>query len=208
MTPSVANDLLPPMNQVFVDFENVQDVDLSVIGSKGMSFTFLLGANQTKLKTDLVEKLIEHAAAIQMVRLSSSGKNALDFALAYYLGRAVLADPGAHFHVISKDTGFDSLIGHLKSRNIRARRHKDFTTLPHAAGKPTPAPQVDPLVRVLEHIRKNATNRPKRKKTLTRHVLGLLGKEATEESASAVILELCKTGNLILDEKDAVTYRF
>lgn len=77
------------MNHVFVDFENVHQVDLSLIGAKSVSFTLMVGAKQAKLDSDLVEKLMAHSSSIQLVKLKSSGKNALDFALAYYLGRKV-----------------------------------------------------------------------------------------------------------------------
>lgn len=111
------------MNHVFVDFENVHQVDLSLIGAKSVSFTLMVGPKQTKLDTDLVEKLMEHSASVQLVKLTSSGRNALDFALAYYLGRAVLADPTGYFHLIAKDGGYDPLIEHLRTRHIHVRRH-------------------------------------------------------------------------------------
>jgi len=111
------------MNHVFVDFENVHQVDLTLIGAKSVSFTLMVGAKQTKLDSDLVEKLMAHASSVQLVKLMSSGKNALDFTLAYSLGRAAFADPKACFHIVSKDGGFDPLIDHLRSRHIKAHRH-------------------------------------------------------------------------------------
>src|SRR3954471_10219744 len=102
-----ATHLPLPLNHVFVDFENVHTVDLSVIGSKAVSFTLLVGLRQTKLDVSLVEKLFEHAVSVQLVRLTSAGKNALDFTLAYYVGRAVAADPTGFFHIVSRDTGYD-----------------------------------------------------------------------------------------------------
>jgi PIN domain len=125
-TPS---PVAPPMNHVFVDFENVQHVDLSLIGAKSVSFTLMVGPKQTKLDSDLVEKLMAHSASVQLVKLKSSGKNALDFALAYYLGRAALANPSAYFHIISKDGGFDPLIEHLRSRHIHVYRHASCAEL-------------------------------------------------------------------------------
>lgn len=119
-TPS---PVAPPMNHVFVDFENVHQVDLTLIGSKSVSFTLMVGAKQTKMDSDLVEKLMAHSSSVQLVKLNSSGKNALDFALAYYLGRAALADPTGYFHIVSKDGGFDPLIEHLRSRRIHVYRH-------------------------------------------------------------------------------------
>ncbi len=111
------------MNHVLVDFENVHEVDLTLIGARSVSFTLMVGAKQTKLDSDLVEQLMTHASSVQLVKLKSNGRNALDFALAYYLGRAVLVDPTAYFHIISKDGGFEPLIEHLRARHIRVQRH-------------------------------------------------------------------------------------
>ena len=66
--------LAAPMNHVFVDYENVHQVDLSLIGAKSVSFTLMVGAKQTKLDTDLVERMIEHASSVRLVKLKSSGK--------------------------------------------------------------------------------------------------------------------------------------
>lgn len=195
------------MNHVFVDFENIHQVDLAVIGSKAVCFTLLLGARQTKLDAVLVEKLMERAASAQLVRLTSSGRNALDFALAYYVGRAVMADPTGYFHIVSKDTGYDPLVEHLRSRHIHVRRHDDFTTLTFSGPtKPPSAPPEDLLTRVLDHLRKNTSNRPKRRKTLVSHLLALAGKTATEADVMKLIESLRKAGHLSLGDKDAVTY--
>lgn len=125
-TPS---PIAPPMNHVFVDFENVHQVDLSLIGAKSVSFTLMVGPKQSKLDSDLVEKLMAHSASVQLVKLKSTGKNALDFALAYYLGRAALADPTGYFHIVSKDGGFDPLIEHLRARHIHVYRHASCADL-------------------------------------------------------------------------------
>jgi hypothetical protein len=207
-------ELPPPLNHVFVDFENVHQVDAAVIGAKTVSFTLLLGAKQTKLDAGLVEKLMEHAATVQLIRLTSSGKNALDFALAYYVGRAVSANPAVFIHIISRDTGFDPLIEHLRSRHIHARRHDSFATLTFSgtAKAATVAPKVetavqkDPLIRVLESLRKNITNRPKKKKTLLSHLKSTLGKDATEAEAANLLELLRDAGHLSIGDKDAVTY--
>jgi hypothetical protein len=155
----------------------------------------------------LVEKLMEHAASVQLVRLTSSGRNALDFALSYYLGRAVLADPTAYFHVVSGDKGYDPLIEHLRSRHIHARRHDDFTTLTFSGPTRAPtAPPEDLLPRVLEHLKKNTANRPKRKATLISHLRALAGKMATEADVVKLIETLQEAGHISFGEKDAVTY--
>jgi hypothetical protein len=51
-----------------------------------------------------MQRLGEHA---RYVRIGGTGRNALDFHLAFYLGELVQRDPGGVFRVVSKDGGFD-----------------------------------------------------------------------------------------------------
>lgn len=201
-------------------------VDLTILGSKAANFTLLLGPRQTKLDVALVEKLLAHAASVQLVRLASGGRNALDFTLVYYVGRAVAADPAGYFHIISKDTGYDPLIEHLQSRNIHAQRHNNFTTLPFAAPagqptfntpaatKPKSAPKSKAPVfslderetQVLEHLRKTTTTRPRKENKLLSFLIAYLGHKITETEAMNIVKNLSRTGHLTIGEKGAVTY--
>ncbi len=234
MNPVANTELPSPINHVFVDFENVQDIDLGVIGTKAVSFTLLLGPRQTKLDVPLVEKLLAHAGSVQLLRLASPGKNALDFTLAYYLGRAVLADPTGFFHIVSKDAGFNPLVDHLRSKHVRARRHDSFATLtfagssklsattpPAPASKPKPsaakpkvsaAPKVHLSVldereaQLLEHLRKPTTTRPRSEKKLLSFLIAYFGQKLTEAEALDLIHHLSQAGHLVIDERGAVTY--
>lgn len=211
MSSNAHLEMRPPVNYVFVDYENVHDVDLSLVGNKAVYLTLLLGPRQSKLDAELVEKLVAHASAVQLVRLTSAAKNALDFALSYYLGKAVQADPNAFFHIVSKDAGFDPLIEHLQSRHVKARRHEDyaaltFTSSPKAAA--APATPEDFQTRAIAHLQKNSNNRPKRKKTLLSHLAALSGKTAPEMEIDALVANLCKAGHLSIGETGAVTYHF
>lgn len=221
------NDLPPPVNHVFVDYENVHTVDPAIIGSKTVHVTLLLGARNTKLDATVVEKLMQHAATVEMIRLTSSGRNALDFALAYYVGRAVLADPSGYFHIVAKDKGYDALIEHLRSKHIRARRHDDFTTLTFSAPPPAtanispvvtpaakspakPKPQVSALealeVRVLAHLRKPSTNRPRTQQKLVSHLATHLGKKVTETEVVELVQMMSQAGHFVIDDKGKVIY--
>ncbi len=135
LLPMPAHSLIapPPIDYVFVDFENIHEVDLGLFDRPNVRLVLLVGARQTKLEVSLVEKLLAHSSSVQLERLTGSGRNALDFALAYYMGRAAVIDPAGYFHIISKDTGFDPLVAHLRSRNIRAQRHNDFRRMVGAA---------------------------------------------------------------------------
>ena len=226
--PAAPSDTSRPVNHVFVDFENVPDIDVAVIGNKAVTFTLLLGSRQTKLDVSLVEKLLEHAASVELVRLTSPGKNALDFTLAYYVGRAVAADPTGYFHLISRDTGYDPLIEHLRSRNIRARRHADFSTLtfgaPAKASLPVPPPATAEKLKihqkpkpqppgldelgnqVLEHWRKPSTTRPRTKDKLVSYLVTHLGNKASGMWALELVEHLSRTGHLVIEDKGVVKY--
>jgi hypothetical protein len=210
MPPSTPTELPPPVNHVFVDCENVHHVDPEVIGQKAVNFTFLYGPKIAKFDVAVVQKLIEHAASVQLVRLTLSGRNALDLTLAYYLGRCVLADPTAYFHIVSKDKDFDPLIEHLRSQHINARRHDDFTTLTFSAPKKVatqPESKDGSLEsRVVENLRKTTKNRPKNKQKLLTHIRHLAGETASEKEISGVFDKLCRDGQVKVGDKDAVNY--
>ena len=200
-------DLSPSANHVFLDFENVHEVDLAVIGGATVSFTLLVGAQKKKLDIALVEKMMEHAASVQLVRLTSSGRNALDFVLYYYVGRASISDPTACFHIVSKDTGFDPLVAHLQSRQIHARRHDDFSTLTFSAAPKIPATLPDDFfARVVANLKNTSKTWPKRKKTLEGKLRNFLGKNATDERVAELTKRMCDGGYAVIDAKGAVTY--
>lgn len=213
-----------PANHVFVDLENVKVIDPEVIGAKNLRLYLFLGPQQKKLDVEVVEKLLEHSQTVQMIRSPKSGKNALDFVLAYHLGQAVHVDPKGYFHIVSKDAGFDALVELLKSRHVKVKRHSDWSALHfHSAAKPqvttdaTPGPSPAPVAtgaklsqnaaKLLENLRKTEKNRPKKQKTLITHAKNFGGKDKPDTEAEKVVAELRKAGHLAIDDKGTVSYR-
>lgn len=211
----------PPVNHVFVDFENVHEIDPALIGAPSTTLLLLIGPEKKKLELDVVAKLLEHAAAVHLVRLPTKGKNAVDFALAYYLGQAVLADPAGSFHLVSKDKGYDPLVEHLRSKQVRIQRHDGFaplaTTLqpkpatppapPAAKTTPTP-PAPSAAAQQLLAILVGSVSRPRTRRTLTRHAITVLGNKLSEAQATALIQELCTANKVSITAQDKVEYRF
>lgn len=218
------------VNHVFVDFENVKRIDVAALGGKHLRLHLFLGPQNKKLDVEVVEKLLENAQAVELIRSTTLGKNALDFVLAYHLGQAVLTDPKAHFHIVSKDTGFDALVELLKSRHVKVKRHGDWSALNFqsapkpvaAAVSPTPAvpapaapkPPAKPALseeaeKLLENLRKTPKNRPKKEKTLLAHAMNFTGKDKPDSEAKAkkVMEELKKAKRIAVDEKGGVTYQ-
>jgi hypothetical protein len=196
------------IHHVFVDFENVHEIDFEVLGNAAVRFTLLVGASQKKLDVDLVEQLLRYASSTELVRMQTAGRNALDIVLAYHLGRAAAAHPGGQFHIVSKDTGFEPLIDHLKSNGISASRHPDYVTLkevlpPTLGLTPFPA-EVDAVVTCLK---KDAFSRPKTRKALISYLRSATGKHLSAPQIEKAIKFLQEIGFLEIDNRGAITYR-
>jgi len=222
---------LPRNNHVFVDCENIHQIDPTHIGAKTVKFHFLFGANQKKLDLDAVEKINKHAGSVELIRLASTGPNALDFILSYHLGRIAITDPLAYFHIVSKDKGYRPLIDHLKQNGLIAILHEDFSTLtfsaraksatpPSPAAKPKPLPSpphqktASPKTETsLENGLKLARKCLKSSTPLTEAALIMdlashLNLPAGNPTIQAIITRLQKDGYLKIDAAKEVAYHF
>lgn len=155
-------------NFILVDFENVQpDILASVMQAKFGVIVFV-GANQTKVPFEIAAALQQMGPDAAYVKISGNGKNALDFHIAFWIGQLSARYPTAAFHIITKDSGFDPLIVHLKERGISAARRPSISEIPQlkvpsrspkaqkpsaaqssSAAAPSPSPQLAPTKVVL-----------------------------------------------------------
>lgn len=145
---------------VLIDYENVHVKTLALLKSEEFNVRVFLGKSSTRIHSELAIAMQKLGARGDYIMLESSGSNALDFHIAYYLGVLVSANPDADFHVISKDTGFDPLIAHLKSREIAASRSVSIEAMPCFKGT-TSIPAPDQNSASLPE-RKRRTSPPKR----------------------------------------------
>lgn len=70
----------------------------------------------------LLQDLQPLGSDVEYVQISGSGSNAVDFHIAFYIGKLAVSHPDARFTIVSKDTGFDPLIKHLVSLKIACKR--------------------------------------------------------------------------------------
>jgi hypothetical protein len=131
-------------NYVLVDYENVHVKSLALLNEDHFQIIIFLGKANTKLDKALVIQIHQRRVNAQYIELETSGKNALDFYIAYYIGHFSAIDPTAFFHIISKDTGFDPLLQHLKSNKILASRSVSIETMP-CFDQPTIIPSKPPV---------------------------------------------------------------
>jgi len=89
-----------------------------------------VGAGQAKLSSELAIQMQGMRERADYVRISGNGPNALDFHIAFYIGQLSGTDPRGFFHIISRDTGFDPLVEHLKARKILACRSTAIAAMP------------------------------------------------------------------------------
>lgn len=191
-------------NYVLIDFESVQPSSLEPLNHDYFSLYVFVGANQTKLPFEIVEWIQQRGDRAKYVKISGTGPNALDFHIAFYIGKLVAADPTAYFHIISKDTGFDPLIEHLRMNKIFASRVSAISEI-HLV-KVSNSKNVDERIQlILERLRQNTKAKPATIETLSRTISVLFQKQLTDKEVDGLIKELNKRGHLIISNKK-ITY--
>jgi hypothetical protein len=191
-------------NIILIDFENVQPKDLAQLHGRPFKTKVFCGANQTKVPFDLAAELQPLGPDAEYIRVQGNGPNALDFHIAYYIGRLSTQFPDAAFHIVSKDNGFDPLIKHLKTQNISCTRIASLGHVPAPSAPTLPAPP-DRIQKVVDGLLKREDSKPANRKKLTAFIKAHLNKEATDEAVSQVIKRLTDAGVKILPD-DKVTY--
>lgn len=84
-------------NFVLVDFENVQPKNVSLLSGGPFKIKVFLGANQAKLPLEMVRVIQAFGPDAEYIQIDGSGSNALDFHIAYYIGRLAAETPDAYF---------------------------------------------------------------------------------------------------------------
>ena len=94
---------------------------------------------------------------------------------------------------VSKDTGFDPLIQHLKSKKILAARWRDVTEIPllKVSNAKSPAKK---LAIIVEHLKARGAARPRKVKTLMNTISALFLKQVPDEELIALVGELQAKG--------------
>lgn len=187
------------INYVLIDLENVQPASLAGLDAEFYKVLIFVGASQTKIPFELAsvaQKLGERAAYI---KVSGNGSNALDFHLAYYIGRLAQQDPTAYFHIISKDTGFDPLVQHLKSQKIGATRCKDISEIPLLKAANSKTLQEKAAV-VIGNLKQRGASKPRTVKTLSSTIISLFQKQLPGEELTLLLAELQASGAITITE--------
>jgi hypothetical protein len=195
------------LNYIYVDFENVQTLDLDLISDRPVAVVLLLGKQNKDLPVSLVKKLLERSGQVRIVQTEKTGKNALDFVLAYQIGLKAALEPNSFFHIISRDRGFDALVAHLKAQKILAARHDAFSSIPILI----PVERLNPnelAVLVRERLAKASSSRPRKRKTLQNHINGQFGKRLSPDTVEKILTYLASFKTIEISPDELVSYAF
>jgi hypothetical protein len=198
---------MPATHYVFVDFENIQEVDLDLVAGNPVVVILVLGERHKTLPVEMVKQFLKYPSQVRLIEAGRSGRNALDFVLAYRIGVESAADPRGFFHIVSRDTGFDALILHLKQNNILAERHESFAKALGQTEANLPALR-DRLDVVIGRLTKNMKSRPRRKKTLLSQINAYFGKLLTEVELEAMLKALVDKQIIELTPRGDVVTRY
>jgi len=185
-------------NYVLIDYENIQPKDINLLKDGPFKVKVFLGPNQAKVPVALASALQSLGSAAEYVVLETPGPNALDFHIAFTIGLLTCEDPSSYFHIISKDTGFDSLIKHLKSRKILAHRSTSIADIPYF--KPALPDEVEAQIAiVVDDLQRRKASKPRAIKTLKGTLHALFKKELTDTQVDRIFEALCSRGIVKVD---------
>ena len=186
-------------NFVLIDLENVQPETLDALSHDHFKVIVFVGGNQQKLPYELAAAIQRMGEKAEYIKISGVGRNALDFHIAFYIGQLAAKDPTAYFHIISKDTGFDPLIQHLKEKKLFSARSHSIGDIPlvKAANKKTPAERAEMFMARLQQPK---ATRPRTEKTLGSAIASFFQKQLSEQEVREVVAKMSSTGILTITD--------
>ena len=134
---------------LLVDLENVHKVDLSRLDDSYRAIIYV-GANQNPPKASKKPATAHRFTRVDFHKIEGTGKNALDFHIAFQLGRTIETAPDTLCIVLSKDKGFDPLLNHLNKNGLQCRRINSLDELvPVVITEPVVAVDVAPAMELV-----------------------------------------------------------
>lgn len=184
-------------NYVLIDHENVHLEALAGLDAEHFKVLLFVGASQNKLAYELAAAVQKMGSRAEYVKISGNGSNALDFHIAFYIGQLAAQDPAAYFHIISKDTGFDPLIQHLRGKKISVARSNSIADIPllKASNAKSASEKIDVIV---GNLKQRGSAKPRTIKTLSSTISSLFQKQLAEEE----LVPPCRTAEQRLDSHE------
>lgn len=180
-------------NFVLIDSENVKPEYIEKLKEEHFRVFIFVGANLKRLDFPIANAVQSLGSNGSYVQISSNAPDALDFHIAYYIGRLSSSHPNAYFHIISKDKGFDPLIKHLKSQKIICSRSASILEMP--LFRPAPKQQAKDFY---EKRIASSKARPATVTSLQSAILSHFNKTLSGDRVARVVKELTAAGYIVV----------
>ncbi|MFC1950852.1 PIN domain-containing protein [Chloroflexota bacterium] len=184
------------MNRIlFVDYENVQNIDLDFIKKESLETIVFVGKSQKKIPFEIVQKAQQLGKLITWHQIEGQGSNALDFHIAFLLGHLTATDAGKEneYIVLSKDKGFDPLLRYVQKERYNCRRINSLLELQNGTIDTSSNKNLEKALEILGKIEK--PKRPRNRNTLFKYIQNILGNKTPEQETTTVI------DRLFIDDK-------
>lgn len=191
-------------NFVLIDGENVKPQYIEKLKHEHFRVRVFVGPTLKRLDFALANALQSLGDNGKYVQVSSQGPSALDFHIAYYIGKLSALHPDASFHIISKDKGFDPLIKHLKDEKILCFRWASVLEIPLIKATEKLLSKQRAADVYEKHIASNKA-RPATVTSLQSVILSHFHKLLSAEEVAGVLKALTAAGHVVVNGKK-ITY--
>lgn len=196
---------------LLVDYENIQDIDLSVIQERDIDIKIFVGQAQKKISIDLVQTMQPFGTKVEWIEIEGSGNNALDFHIAFYLGKFSKDIGRGSFFILSKDKGFNPLVKYINKSQINCQRIQSLLELSKEKKEKDVliSQHSDSLAKIVENLSKIQKNkRPKTRKTLHQHIKALLTQKKLSDSEIVTLIDSLFIQKKLSEASNNLTYNF
>jgi hypothetical protein len=166
---------------LLIDYENVQNINLSEIEGADCKVYIFTGSSQNKIPIELVRSAQALGDRLDWVRID-----------------------GNEYVILSRDKGFDPLIKHITREKVSCKRISGISEIGPIKRTKGPDAEYGKVIANLKKIEKG--QRPRNKKTLRQHIKSLVGKTQSEEKLAQIVDRLFATKQIV-EEHGKISYK-
>ncbi|MBD2072669.1 hypothetical protein H6F86_01950 [Phormidium sp. FACHB-592] len=193
---------------LLVDYENVQNIDLSEIQEQDIDIKIFVGQAQNKIPMELVQATQRFGQRVEWIKIEEAGSNALDFHIAFYLGKLSKEIGAGSFLILSNDKGFDPLIKHISKSKIKCQRIQSLLAVSKEKNVLI-SQNVDSIAKVIENLSRIQKNkRPRTQKALRQHIKTLLLQKKLSDKEIDTLVDNLFVQKKISEVSNRLTYSF
>ncbi len=189
---------------LLIDYENIQKVDLSEVPDN-MLVRIFVGHSQKSIPFELVKQAQQFGQCIEWIRVEGQGNNALDFHIAFYLGKLRTEHKTASFIILSKDKGFDPLIMHINKLKGNCQRINSLLELRGSTDNSLKDQKLKRTIELLTKIEKS--KRPRKRNTLSQHISSFFQNKLTSTELDKII-DYLFIKKLVSETSGKLSYNF